>query len=235
MSTKEAFHIVTPQRVESMFNCNVLGMFSYGSAVYQNKEPSDLDYIVFTDMNESIEQSSFDVFNTSIQITFYSIKDVKRLLSEEEISILECLYLFKNKDSKDSNEINMIYSSEIVEKLFQSHYVNLSNLRSSVSKKSSNSYVKAKKKLLIENDFDIETSYKSLWHSLRIIDFGNQIASLKNIEDFESSNDLFYEIKDDYSKFNQFKNVNDFWNFLHLKYKPLHNFKMQEFRINAPK
>ena len=69
--------------------------------------------------------------------------------------------------------------------------IDFKHLRSSISQKSSHSWVKAKKKL-IEGETYI--GKKSLWHSLRIMMFGIQLAQLKKIEDFKEANHLYHPI-----------------------------------------
>jgi hypothetical protein len=100
----------------------------------------------------------------------------------------------------------------------------LQKLRHSLSAKSSNSFVKAKKKLTIKKDFDLNLGRKSLWHSFRIIDFGIQIIKYNKIIDYKSMNDLFNDIMQYYS-----------WIDLFEEYKIKYNNLLTEFRKLAPK
>ena len=60
MSFDSAFTNMTIKYVEDCYKTKVLAIFSYGSAVYKNKIPSDLDYIVINDL------SAFGEDNNSI-------------------------------------------------------------------------------------------------------------------------------------------------------------------------
>ena len=61
-------------------------------------------------------------------------------------------------------------------------------IRNSFSHVASNSFVKCKKKIEVEASYDPHTGRKSLWHSLRIVDFGIQILKHDKIIDYSSVN-----------------------------------------------
>ena len=82
--------------------------------------------------------------------------------------------------------------------------------------------MKCKKKLEIEDSYNPKVAKKSLWHSLRIIDFGIQIISFGKIEDYSSVNYLYSEIVES----NQNK-----WDYFKKKYKPLYNSLKTKFRL----
>ena len=78
---------------------------------------------------------------------------------------------------------------------YQNRFVlDLWKLRESVSSICSNSWVKAKKKLTVEKDYDLRIAQKSLFHSLRIYMFGIQIAKNGKIVDFECAKQLWHDI-----------------------------------------
>lgn len=62
--------------------------------------------------------------------------------------------------------------------------VDMSQLRHTISSTSSNSYVKAKKKLTVEKDYDKLSSMKSLYHSFRLLNYGCQLAEYGYVKDF---------------------------------------------------
>jgi hypothetical protein len=193
-----------------------LAVFPYGSSVYKNKTPEDFDFIIVTDRPYFQEQ--FEKNNVKYEISNYSKEEFLQRLKEHEISVLECLYI----DHKDK------YLDNSLRKEIESFTLDKEKLRESCSQKSSNSYVKAKKKLIVEEDFNLSVSYKSLWHSLRILDFGMQIAKTNRINP-ESCNDLYDNVIKDYLMMN-----ND-WSKLHEKYKPIHNSIASEFKQICPK
>eukprot|EP01119_Soliformovum_irregulare_P009935 TRINITY_DN2395_c0_g1_i2.p1 TRINITY_DN2395_c0_g1~~TRINITY_DN2395_c0_g1_i2.p1 ORF type:complete len:116 (+),score=29.97 TRINITY_DN2395_c0_g1_i2:429-776(+) len=101
--------------------------------------------------------------------------------------------------------------------------LDMENLRRSVSKLVGNSYAKAGKKLNVEKEY--YKGKKSLFHSLRILIFGIQIAQTGRIEDYSAANELWKEIK----------NVpSDDWAEFHARYKKVWNQLKTEFRKAAP-
>lgn len=181
--------------------CNI---YTYGSWVYKtNSELSDFDFII-TGPNVSTTSEVRDFGD----IHFYSVPDFRNKLIEHEISILECLFL--------SNDLK-IEKSSLLE-----FTLNLSNLRDSCSQKASNSWVKAKKKILIENEPYI--AQKSLFHSLRILKFAIQIAQYGKIVDFNQSH-----------LWNEIKSLPLDWELWNQNYKPVYNSLKSEFKRISPK
>lgn len=185
---------------------NVIAIYPYGSRVYGTaRKHSDYDYIVIV-KNKTNEQYSDSLIN----INFFTAEEHQTRLNEHEISALECYFLpdqFKIKEDKTFKFI-----------------LDLTKLRHSLSAKSSNSWVKCKKKLTVEQDYDLDLGRKSLFHSMRIIDFGKQIAEHGKIIDYGSCNDLFNEIMNHYT-----------WTELFDEYKKKYNTLCTEFRVLAPK
>lgn len=94
-------------------------------------------------------------------------------------------------------------------------------LRRSISKVVSNSWVKSKKK---EIDGEEYIGRKSMWHSIRILLYGIQIAKYGEIVDFEEANQYYDEIV------NGTETVKELMN----NYKPFINSKQSEFRVLCP-
>jgi len=181
---------------------NSIAEYCYGSRVYGTaREDSDYDYIIVADQNISLTQNGCDY-------TFYSEAEFLRQAKECEISVLECLFL------PDDMFIGKRYTVDI----------DLSQLRKSISQKTSNSWVKAKKKFEVEHDYYI--ARKSLWHSFRILMFGIQIAKHGKIIDFSEANYLYGQIID---------NPSIDWNDYYTEYKKIHNKLSSDFRLVAPK
>ncbi|AUS02875.1 hypothetical protein NVP2275O_294 [Vibrio phage 2.275.O._10N.286.54.E11] len=235
MSTEiSEFPYVRPeQRVSAHFAKNwtfnfpyrSAGMFNYGSKVYGNKKPSDIDVIaVFVGNVDYCEQHKVEDINnigTFIDVTLYSEKTFLEKVNEHEISILECVF------AKKKNILVPI--SLYLERQLKHFVIDKSTLRRAISKKASNSYVKAKKKLLVEADYDLECSLKSLWHSIRILDFGSQLAESSTIDEFDSVNWIFKDILDTYIS------TECNWEEIHKKYKPIYNEFASTFRETCPK
>lgn len=202
-----AQEILAPTSKEWEFNFELAdNVYAYGSRVYGTEHTkSDYDYIVVA----NIEEEKLDVLEN---VTIYSRAEFQRAINEHEISVLECLFLPEGMIPKHSIDFNFELS--------------LPQLRHSVGKKASNSWVKCKKKLTVKKDFDAYTGKKSLWHSLRIISFGIQLAMCGRIEYYDSVNhlhgDVVYHPSCD-------------WEYYKKAYKPLYNQMMTEFRKLAPK
>lgn len=229
MSISQAFKKVTPNFIANKFEIEVFGMFSYGSVVYCNKIPDDFDYIIISD--KKIEQTVFQLDNFDIQLTFYTVEEFQNMINDQEITALECYFLSKIENKP---RFVKIFTSDVVESIFSSYQLDKLKLRSSISKKSSNSYVKAKKKVLVEEHLELSVSLKSLWHSIRMVEFAILICK-NELNDFTVCNDLYQDIYKDYTLFLQIQDPNDFWNHIHKKYKPIHNLVLSNFRATAPK
>lgn len=185
---------------------NLLALYQYGSRVYGNyTKDSDYDFIAVVKRKDNIQFS-----DRVININFVTKETHQQRLDNHEISALETYFCPK--------EFILFEDMKFKFKL------NLSILRNSLSSKSSNSFVKAKKKLTIEKDYDLNIGRKSLWHSFRIIDYGIQICNTGSITNYGSMNYLFLEIMNNYT-----------WKDLFKKYKKEYNELMSEFRIVTPK
>ena len=190
------------------FNLNsIKNIYLYGSVVYGTTEKnSDIDLIIVIDSKTNYFQFSDNL----VDITFFNINTFKEKIDNHEISVLECLFL--SKELVLQEDYKFTFKLDLVK------------LRHSLSAKSFNSFVKAKKKLTIEKDFDLKIGQKSLFHSIRIIRFGIQIVKYNKIINYNECNTLYFEILQCYT-----------WNEMFEKYKRLHNNTLTEFRKLAPK
>jgi hypothetical protein len=188
---------------------NSTNIYQYGSRVYGcNTDASDYDFIAIQDGLETKSEIIID----NINITVYNNTEFEKEIEQHEISIFECLFLPADKIVKEERKFEFNLS--------------LPQLRKSISEKASNSFVKAKKKLIVAEDFAPYIGKKSLFHSFRIILFGIQIAKYGKIVDYSAANHLYNEIV---------LNESNDWNYYFNKYKQSHNELMTEFRKLAPK
>lgn len=193
--------------LEKFINNDIVNIYRYGSIVYgTNSYNSDEDFIFITKNNED---NGKEIRNGINNIHFYSIEHFQEKIDRHEPSVLECLFLDKKFILKNDYKFN-----------FKLH---LELLRNCFSQKASNSWVKAKKKIELENEYYI--GIKSIFHSIRIIDFGIQIAKYNKIIDFSSMNYLWKELPKEKTEYIILKE----------KYQELYNKKSSEFRILAPK
>lgn len=191
----------------------VLIAFPYGSRVYGTASTeSDYDYIIV--MDDSVhDQDSLSSSYHNFNATIYGLTSFTEKLNLHKISALECWFLPTLKVLKFTH-VDIKFS------------LNKKILRESISEKASHSWVKAKKKFDVIQDRNVYVAKKSLFHSLRIIDFGIQIASKGKIEDYSSSNFLWEEI---------YTNPAEQWAPYKDQYQTFYNSQMTEFRKLAPK
>lgn len=196
----------------------VLGVFVYGSSVYGLPNPQDIDLIVVKNADGGY-QTTIDIVGIKYDVSVYDKETFEReLFNNHEISFLECLFLPRDK---------IIYVNQLWWKYIKDTFVlHKDILRRSISAKASNSYVKAKKKLTVEKDYDLYKGKKSLYHAMRIVKFGSQIAIYGKIVDYSVCNYLYYDIMSAYL---------DTWEKLEKEFKPVYNSICSEFRKVAPK
>lgn len=189
--------------IETFLNKNNIlysSLYPYGSQLYGTADKhSDYDFIVISQN----ERGTIKI--DDMEISFYSPVEWASMIHDHNIIVLECESHFRNKSIS---------------------WIDKSILRHSISSKCSNSYVKAKKKMTVENDYDLRCAKKSLFHSLRIYVFGIQIAKKGYIYDFKAANNYYNDIMAIDS---------NNWDCYHTMFKPHFNSLASEFRKLAPK
>lgn len=181
----------------------------YGSTVYGTATPdSDVDYICIHSDECSFEPQ---ILSRECDINNYSHSNFQRLLNNQDISCIEAFHAPEE----------FIHYGDFSK---YTYHVDLKKLRSKFSERSSNSWVKAKKKILVEKDQE-RIGLKSLFHSIRILDFGIQLALEGKIYNFGSCNDLYWDILE----------IGPNWNKLEMTYSKIYNEKHSKFKQVAPK
>lgn len=180
----------------------IINIYHYGSHVYgTNNDQSDYDFIAIVE--DDIKR--FEIRTDKYDLSIYSEKE---FLLMSNICFYECLYL----DPK-----YILYETKTYPKLIKD------DIRHIVSKQASNSYVKAKKKLMLHAD--LNTSIKSLFHSFRIIEYGIDLVTTDTI-DYVGSAALHKDI---------LLETNMDWNYYQNKYKTAYNSLLTVFRKVAKK
>lgn len=195
--------------MEYLKDNNIIAIYQYGSYVYgTNSEKSDKDLIVVL---EEVNKSH-DIVNQlrkDYDVNIYSKIEFEKLIKDHEISALECLFL----------------EDKFILKYQQWEFnLDVPQLRNSISQKSSNSWVKAKKKFIVEKDYAPYIGQKSAWHAIRMLEFGTQIAKHGRIIDYTTENNLLKEILK-YDK----------WEDIDSKFRKQYNETASIFRQYAPK
>lgn len=202
--------------IENTLDNKVLSLFPFGSRVYgTNRKDSDYDFIAIVD-GHGIKREC-DIMckdtDTRINITVYNLSDFNKGLEDHDISLLECIFLPDHMVVLN----NAKYTFEL----------KLHKLRSFISAKASNSWVKCKKKLTVEKEYDSYiVGIKSLFHAFRILEFGKQIAAQGKIISYSCYNKMYFDLVMYYD-----------WNWWELEkiYKKKFNNLCTEFRKLAPK
>lgn len=179
----------------------VKAIYIFGSRVYGTADnSSDWDFRVIANTSLTNQEVKSGNFNIHIQTP----DQFQKLLDDHHPGALECYFApdkFKILDNHEFN-FNLI----------------IPRLRHSFSHTSSNSWVKCKKKL---NQGDYHIGVKSLFHSLRIPLFGQQIAKKGYIYDFTSANYIWDKIKSKYDWT---------WDELDSEFRNLRNNILSDFR-----
>jgi predicted nucleotidyltransferase len=182
-------------------------LIPYGSRVYgTHKEDSDYDYMAIVPANRRANTGEEYVRN-NVNIHIYNRYDFQKQLEQHKIHALEGYFM---PGGLISGQFNL--------------KLDVTKLRHELSAKASHSFVKAKKKIEVEKDYYV--GWKSLFHSLRILDFGLQMATKGKITDYGSANKFWFEIRDA-QQYN--------WEYFKQKYQPVYNELATEFRKAAPK
>ena len=207
-------------------NYNVRVVEHYGSTVYGTRtERSDIDIIAISESEEdsyTIYQSKdypeLSDYSRDVDLHIISTKTFQEILNNHDIMALETYYQM-HEDDKELFEFTL----------------DLDKLRRKVSAVCSNSWSKARKKLDIPEEDDY-LGLKSLFHSIRILSYGIDIArdgkiDFKNIlidgEKISCSN-FWKQLQYEYSQ--GFR-----WKEFKAEYTPLQNSNATTFRLLAPK
>jgi predicted nucleotidyltransferase len=196
----------------------VINVYFYGSHVYKtDTKNSDFDYIIIYVQDIDVSDTLIaDMSGNILNATLISPTHFQKMIDSHRIDAIECLFV-----SED-------WKYETIKFDF---VLDLVQLRKSISAVCSNSWVKCKKKIKIGEDY---IGKKSLFHSLRIADYGIQIAKYSKIISFDKPDSKLL------SQYSSYKDLLDEilgyteWNDLKNKYQELANNLRSEFRIVAP-
>lgn len=187
---------------------NAIAIYKYGSAVYGTFVDgiSDEDYIVIIP-NSFSHCDGEQLVDANAQYSFYTVHTWQLMLDNNAVCAMECYFLPKQFVVKETAKFHTNICKEKVRKEFSST--------------ASNSFVKCKKKLTVADSFNPRIGKKSLWHSLRILDFGIQILEHGQIVNYSSANYLYDGIVN--------ADSND-WKYFQELYKPIYNSFKSKFR-----
>lgn len=202
-------------RVTGLDDGQVLSAYPYGSHVYgTSRHGSDWDYIVVA--KGCVDGAEFR--DGHINVHAYLPETFARDLGDHAIHALECHFLPRSR--------------RLIDRAIRLFVVDHGKLRQAISAKSSHSWVKAKKKLTVESGQEW-IGVKSLFHSLRIAQFGIQLGRDGGISDYAVGAAHWREIRAMAQAMEQSGSWS--WEPFAAKFKPVHNALMTEFRTYAAK
>lgn len=200
------------KRIAQLQAIKPLAIVPFGSFVYgTNIKSSDDDLVVI--VSDDLSKTTNELGGLFADAQFFRVSDFQSMLLKNEICAMECYF-----------------SSSTIQGLF-SFQLNLGNLRAEISKVSNNSWVKGNKKLTVTSDYSKKLAVKSIFHSIRILDFGIQLAQFGKIREFDSMNWLFHDLL----KVSRNVEGEALWKLIKNKYQNLFQTKGKEFRKLAPK
>lgn len=193
-----------------VINIYPFGSINYGTFGYQ----SDHDYIIVYEQEELALPETIFSPNKMVNCALYNPEGFQMALSEHMIDVVEAYFL-----DRDLCYITQEFDFKLDKE----------KLRRRVSQICSNSWVKCKKKLA---QGDTYIGLKSIFHSLRISDYGIQIAKFGKIKDYRKPQyDMGYDNFGDL-----WRDIREtlVWDELETKYKKLANSMRSEIRTLMP-
>lgn len=187
---KKLQDIIDKQTTFSVLLDHTIFRYARGSVLYGTFEVglSDYDWLIvvddcFTPFLEKFPKGIYQDVQYNNDYEFIAESNFIERLKNNEIDMLECV--FSKPDACDGKYKKIVDDN-----------LDKWKLRQSISAICSNSWVKCKKKLTVEKDYNLRIAQKSLWHSLRLYMFGAQIAKHGKIVNWEEANDLWIQIRD---------------------------------------
>lgn len=211
--------------------------FNYGSFLYHPESAKDYDVCLilssefFDVFHKIFDTRTFETWTINdypidVKPTVFGNLDSSELLeldynTQKELSSYVPAYLKMSHSYLSQDSVEMLVKMSLSTK---------KTVRHSISQKCSNSFVKAKKKLTVEKDYDRYSSMKSLYHSIRMAVFAYQYGK-NGIISPESCKELYKEIASDYENNSDVELLE----LINTKYKKIYNEKMRLFRLFYPK
>jgi len=148
-----------------------INLYCFGSHVYGTAdENSDWDYVAVVD---EMPECGSHLETDEIDFHFYTIKEFQHKLDEHDLRLIECHF-------------NLPVTK--IEKQKFTFTLDKNKLRQQISFMMNNSWDKGRKKIIIEDSFDLRIALKSLFHAIKTCGFGIQIANQGYISKFDEYN-----------------------------------------------
>lgn len=224
-TTVDNYYINIPQKLAmcGVDMDSIVSVSFFGSHVYKSSNSnSDIDLIVITDQQSIITDNFIiksDVHDAlTLNVKIYTPVGFQLSLDEHDISAVETFFMPKSYillGSLDGFTFNL----------------DKGKLRSSISQVVTHSWHKGKQKLVKVGDYDKNAGIKSVFHSLRILDLGIQVASTGSIYDFSRMNYVLLDIVKLSGEYTR----NELWSKISSKYLGDYKRLRTKFKELAPK
>ena len=212
-------------KIAGIHPSRVFNIYIFGSRVYNTYDVnSDWDIIMVA--NNSVEavelnKTTKDEFSYNLQtrtikynIHVYTPDRFQKDLDWHRMNNLECIFAPDWAKLKEDKKFDF--------------KLDLGKLRHATSHVSSNSWVKCKKKLLVEGEY--HSAIKSFFHSIRIPMFATQIVRNGTITDFTTANFIWRKLNFEEVPNYQRKDCRWDWDGLNLEFKITYNLMLSLFR-----
>lgn len=216
-----------------------------GSRLYgTNTEKSDIDIFMILDTNDVNELSKYGTTEVdgyihkticdTIDVTIMTMSQFTDLLNAHDISALESYWYQETQNTPHIENMKFgSYFTPITERV--DFVLDKWKLRESIMARINNSWAKCHKKLIVEKDYDLYIAQKSLFHVIRILAYGIQIAKHGKIINYECVDQIdgYNTLRELYDEIVNSKTVT--WNYYNEKYRPLRNKLQTELKKLCPK
>lgn len=211
---------MTPEERFKLVSDNTILLFPFGSIVYgTTTEKSDKDYIGVVKNGVDDFEDCYD--NKWLYTTDNS--DITYITEDKWIGMIENHHIYALEGLSLTDDKALIGDLSKYRPLFK---LDKWKLRKTISAIAENAYAKCHKKLTVADSYDLYRGQKSLYHSIRILDFGKQIAEHGKIIDFTSANHFWTEI---------YNTETPTWDYYKSVYKPILNKMRSAFISLCPK
>lgn len=174
---------------------HIICTFPHGSSVYGTKsEYSDIDMIAIVDDTLDFSEYLNEIYEvkTSVMIEGKEVEVDTQYITEKKF-----IEMVKN------HHIIALESMWLPKELYKGVYdyekyfvLDKWKLRQTISSIVNNAWAKCHKKLTVEKDYDFYRALKSLFHCLRLLKFGTQIAKFGKIVDYSEANHYWEDLWD---------------------------------------
>ena len=175
-------------------NKHIICSFPYGSVTYGIKptEYSDVDIVAIVD--DSVD---FSMYTNEIYEEKHTELILNKFVEIDTQYIKECNFIEMVKN----HHIIALESMWLPRELFKGTYdyekyfkLDKWKLRQTISSIVSNAWAKCHKKLTVEKDYDFYRGLKSLFHCLRLLEFGIQIATYGKLVNYKVANHYWEDL-----------------------------------------